>query len=284
MPAKVVLGILLLGTVSALAQLQSLDATGVIPDPPAADIALPVKLHGDPLRLIGGFASVPGSFAGISWTTTNLFGFQEILNATGEIGDRLRRGQIGITRPSAFGTHFQVGAAVYGQRFHYNEERESSLTAFDREIPQFDTYDPNDVLNYISTSFGATVFAQYPVGAGFSHFDLMYGFDVSRYSPETVVTSEYFSEFNFQGRAGSNELNSVRTSKIVPSYTYNTVDNAANPTKGAFFFALGNAGRPRRKRAHSGAGHRREVFSPWPVAPPRGRDAPARTSDQRLRR
>jgi len=65
MPAKVVLGILLLGTVSALAQLQSLDATGVIPDPPAADIALPVKLHGDPLRLIGGFASVPGSFAGL---------------------------------------------------------------------------------------------------------------------------------------------------------------------------------------------------------------------------
>ena len=222
-----------LGVCCAPAQSQTADVLGPFPEPPAANVALPIRLNGDALHLIGGFGSVPGSYVGLTWST-DAFASHEIVSLTAIVGDRLRRGQIGILKPAAFGTRTRVGATLYGQRFHYDQARESSLTAFDRAIPVFDSYSPDDLVDYISDSYGGTVFAQYPAAKGLAHFDLTYGFDLSRYSPESVVTQEYFDQFDFEARAGENSLTWVRTSKIVPSYTYDSLNNTANPTRGAF--------------------------------------------------
>lgn len=73
------------------------------------------------MHLIGGFSGIPGSFAGISWTTSDLLHFNETLNLTGEFGDRTRGMQLTVAKPSAFGSSWKLGFTLYGQRLHYNE-------------------------------------------------------------------------------------------------------------------------------------------------------------------
>ena len=40
----------------------------------------------------------------------------------------------------------------------------------------------------------------------------------------------YFNYIDFQGVGGPNQLSGIRTSKVTPSYTYNSVNNPITPT------------------------------------------------------
>ncbi len=46
---------------------------------------------------------------------------------------------------------------------------------------------------------------------------------------------DYFGEFAYLGSPVSNRLSGIRTSQIEPSYTWNTVDNPFNPSRGTYF-------------------------------------------------
>jgi len=145
---------------------------------------------------------------------------------------RLRRLQFGFDRPSLFGKPIQTGFTIYGQRFNYNQGRESSIFAFQRDIPLFSQARPEDLLNYVSHAYGGTVFAQYPVRGTFSRLSVTYSYDVSDIKPLTRSTGEYFGYLDFQSAGGSNTLNGIRTSKLTPAFTYNTVDHPISPTRG----------------------------------------------------
>src|SRR5260370_26442777 len=126
----------------------------------------------------------------------------------------------------------RTGFPIYGQRFNYAQARESSIFAFQRNIPLFNQARPEDLLNYVSHGYGATAFAQYPIPRSFSRVSLTFSYDVSDTKPLTRTTSEYFGYLNFQGAGGSNALDGIRTSKLTPAFTYNTVDHPISPTRG----------------------------------------------------
>jgi len=200
--------------------------------PSAANTALPLQIHGDAIYLTAGFSGVAGSFAELSWKTRNLFHFGETTSLAVEAGVRLAEIQWGLTRHTVFGTRWKLGVTASLRRFHYNQEKESSLTAFDRDIRQYRGFQLlDDTIDYTSTGYGSTGFAQYPFHGGLSHFGLVYGYDVSAQHPITAASLEYFSEF----AAYHNRFSGIRTSWIMPSYTWNTVDNPAIPTRGTFF-------------------------------------------------
>jgi outer membrane protein insertion porin family len=63
-----------------------------------------------------------------------------------------------------------------------------------------------------------------------------YGFDISNVVTTTDAAKAYFTYINFSGVAGPNSLSGIKTSHIVPSYTYNTVNHPITPTAGRSVF------------------------------------------------
>ena len=87
------------------------------------------------------------------------------------------------------------------------------------------------------------MFASYPLRRSFARLGLTYGFDISNIKTLTTAASTYFNYIDFEGVGGPNQLSGIRTSKITPSYTYNTVNNPITPTGGrSLFFSAAFAG------------------------------------------
>ncbi len=154
-------GLILLIGFRAEAQPVSSTATDPALNPGAADVALPLRIHSDPIHLIAGFSGVDGSFAALTWKTRDLFHFSEVTDLTVEVGVRTRRIQWGLSRPAAFGTRWNLGVTASVRRFHFNQEKDSSLTAFDRDILLYVELG-RDKIDYTSNGYGFTAFAQRP--------------------------------------------------------------------------------------------------------------------------
>jgi outer membrane protein insertion porin family len=184
------------------------------------------------VRLTGGYSSLAGSFVGLSYSTRNLLHAGETLSLSSEYGVRIRRVQLGFDKVSLFGKAIETGAAIYAQRFHYNQGREASIFAFQRNIPEFNEIGKDNLLNYISHSYGVTGFVQFPIHGNFSLVRLTYSYDVSDFNTLSPSTGDYFGNLYFQGGGRANALNGIRTSKLIPSFTYNTVDHPIHPTRG----------------------------------------------------
>ena len=74
-------------------------------------------------------------------------------------------------------------------------------------------------------------------GAVSARVGITYGYDNSNimYTRRTA-SKQYFDYINFQGVGGPNSLTGIRTSQIMPSYSYNTVNHPINPTGGRSIF------------------------------------------------
>src|SRR6202022_3474572 len=91
--------------------------------------------------------------------------------------------------------------------------------------------------------YGATVFVSYPLKRSFARLGLTYGYDISNIRTLTDASSTYLKYIDFQGIGGPNSLSGIKTSKIIPSYTYNSVNHPITPTAGkSIFFSAGFAG------------------------------------------
>jgi outer membrane protein insertion porin family len=186
--------------------------------------------------LYGGFSNIPGSFIGLSYFARNFLHLGETLSLSSEYGVRRRSVELGFNKPSLFGTPIQTGFTVYGQRFQFNQTRESSVFAFKRDIPEFNQLPPDDRLNYVSYSYGGTVFAQYPLHGSSSNVRLTYSYDISNFKTLTDSTNYDFSSLNFQGVFGPSVLNGIRTGKLTPAFTHNTLDDPIRPTHGTALY------------------------------------------------
>lgn len=162
------------------------------------------------------------------------------LNVAGELSMRRRRVQIGFIAPALLGKRLETGFTIYGQRFQYDQGRESSILAFDRDIPMFTQFAPDNVMNYVAYSYGVEGFARYR-SSKFSTVGVTYGYDVSSYKPLTGSTNEHFS---FTGslpqiadrqnlfESFPNVLSNIRTGKLTPEFRYSTIDHPVRPTRG----------------------------------------------------
>jgi outer membrane protein insertion porin family len=208
------------------------------------DITLKVKERGkNSIQLNGGVSGISGSFIGFSYSTNNFLGLGETLSLSSQLGTRLRQVQFGFTEPYLFDKPIQSGFTLYMNRFDYNQGREASILAGQNLIPLFNQLGQQNLLNYVSNGYGATVFVSYALKRSFARVGITYGYDISNIKTLSTSASNYFQFLDFQGVGGPNSLSGIRTSKITPSYTYNTVNHPITPTGGkSIFFSFAYAG------------------------------------------
>ncbi len=211
------------------------------------DITLSVKERGkNSVGLQGGVSGIAGSFIGFNYATNNFLGLGETLSVETQLGDRIRSATLGFTEPYLFDRPISTGFTIYMQRFNFDQGREVSLLSGRNLMPLYQALGEQNRLNYISNGHGFTVFTSYPLRRTFARVGLTYGYDISNITVLTDAAKNYFGYMDYQqGIAGPNSLRGIRTSKVVPSYTYNTVDHPITPSRGkSFFFSVEYAGGP----------------------------------------
>ena len=208
------------------------------------DITLKVKERGkNSIQLNGGVSGIAGSFIGFSYATNNFLGLGETLSLDSQLGDRIRNVTFGFTEPYFLDKPMQAGFTIYTTRFNYDQGREVSLLSGRNLIPLYNSLGQENLLNYVSNGYGFTTFLSYPLRRSFARLGLSYGYDTSNITTLSTGSKTYFEYINFQGISGPNSLSGIRTSKVVPSYTYNTIDHPITPSRGkSLFFAATFAG------------------------------------------
>jgi outer membrane protein insertion porin family len=207
------------------------------PQTNTVDITLKVKERGkNSIGLNGGVSGIAGSFVGFNYSTNNFLGLGETLSIESQLGTRLRDVSFGFTEPYFMDKPLQLGFLVYMRRFNFDQGREISLLSGRNLIPFFDALGQQNLLNYVQNGHGFNVSASYPLRRSFARLGLTYGFDNSNIVVNTQASRSYFEFINFQGIGGPNSLTGIKTSHIVPSYSYNTVNHPINPTGGRSLF------------------------------------------------
>jgi outer membrane protein insertion porin family len=201
------------------------------------DITLKVKERGkNSVGLNGGVSGIAGSFVGFNYSTNNFLGLGETLSIESQLGTRMRDVSLGFTEPYFLDRPLQLGFVVYLRRFNFDQGREASILSGTNLIPLFNQLGSQNLLNYTQNSKGFSMSASYPLKRSFARFGVTYGFDRSNVITETSAAQNYFQYINFSGVAGPNSLTGIKTSHIVPSYTYNTVNHPISPTAGRSVF------------------------------------------------
>lgn len=197
------------------------------------DLTLKVKERGkNSIQLNGGVSGIAGSFIGFSYATNNFLGLGETLSLTSQIGDRLKDITFGFSEPYLFDKPIQAGFTVYYQRFNYDQAREASIFQGQNLIDTFNSLGQQNLLNYVSNGRGFTTYMSYQLRRSFARVGLTYGYDIQNLTPLTESARDYFTYLNFQGVTGPNSLSGIKTSKVIPSYAYNTVDHPITPSRG----------------------------------------------------
>ncbi|HUS06609.1 MAG TPA: outer membrane protein assembly factor BamA [Bryobacteraceae bacterium] len=238
--------ILRLNQLGYFEQLKEGEATTLNRDPKTntVDLTLKVKERGkNSIQLNGGVSGISGSFIGFSYSTNNFLGLGETLSLDSQLGDRIRNVTFGFTEPYLFDKPMQAGFTIYTTRFNYDQGREVSLLSGRNLLPLFNTLGQDNLLNYVSNGYGFTTFLSYPLKRSFARLGLSYGYDTSNIHTLTTASKQYFEFINFQGVGGPNSLSGIKTSKVIPSYSYNTVNHPITPTAGkSLFFSTTFAG------------------------------------------
>src|SRR5262245_47528963 len=206
------------------------------------DILLKVNEKGkQSIGLTGGVSGIAGSFVGLSYQTNNFLGLGETLTFSAEFGDRQRNFLFGFTEPYLFDRPISTGFTVFSSRFSFDQARETSLL-----VGQRISLDPNTTQNFNQNSKGFTIFASYPLRRfSFTRIGLTYGFTDSSITAFSDASRLLFQTLQFRGFAGPSALEGIRSSRLVPTISYNTVDNPINPTHGrSLFYSLSLEGGP----------------------------------------
>jgi outer membrane protein insertion porin family len=201
------------------------------------DITLKVRERGkNSIGLNGGVSGIAGSFVGLNYSTNNFLGLGETLSLNSQLGTRLRSVSAGFTEPYFLDRPLQIGVEAHLTRFDFNQGVQASILAGQNLIPLFNALGSQNLLNYIQTGHGFSVSASYPLRRAFARVGITYGYDISDVKTETTAAQSYFDYINFSGIVGPNALQGIRTSRIVPSFTYNTVNHPITPTGGKSLF------------------------------------------------
>jgi outer membrane protein insertion porin family len=202
------------------------------------DITLKLKERGrNSVSLNGGVSGIAGSFIGFGYATNNFLGLGETLSLDAQLGDRVRNVTFGFTEPYFLDRPMQLGFTVYTQRFNFDQAREVSLFSGRNLIPLYESLGRENLLNYVTNGVGATVFWSYPLRRSFARLSLTYGLDRQNVRTLNDATNDQFQFSNFLNFDGPNQLSGIVTSRVVPSYQYNTIDHPITPSRGKSIFA-----------------------------------------------
>src|SRR5678815_4981445 len=76
----------------------------------------------------------------------------------------------------------------------------------------------------------------YPLRRSFKRLGIVYSYDRSSLVAVSAASQSLFTNLAFRGISGPNSLSGIVTSKIVPSFTFNTLDAAYAPHRGKSIF------------------------------------------------
>jgi outer membrane protein insertion porin family len=206
------------------------------------DLTLKLKEKGkNSIGLSGGVSGLSGSFVGLNYSTNNFLGLGETLTVQLDLGTRQRDVLLGFTEPYMFDRPLQLGFQVYTRKFNYNQLRETSI-AEGQQLNVSNAIQQN-LQNYTQNSDGFTLSLSYPLRRSLKRLGLTYSFDRSSLSNLSVASQQLFTNLAFSGFSGPNSLDGIITSKILPSYSYSTLDSSYQPRNGrSIFFGTEFAG------------------------------------------
>jgi len=202
------------------------------------DLTLKVKEKGkNSIGLQGGVSGLSGAFIGLTYSTNNFLGLGETLSVQASIGNRQRDLLFGFTEPYLFDRPIQAGFTVYTRKYNFDQARQLSiLSGQNLNLPS--AYLQN-LQNYTQSSTGFSLSVSYPLRRSFKRLGLSYSFDRSSLVAVSDASKILFENINFRGISGPNALNGIITSKIVPSFSMNTLDAAYQPHHGRSIFLGG---------------------------------------------
>jgi outer membrane protein insertion porin family len=202
------------------------------------DLTLKVKEKGkNSIGLNGGVSGLEGAFVGLSYTTNNFLGLGETLQIQASIGNLMRSVLFGFTEPYLWDRPLQAGFTVYTNRTSYNQAKQYQvLTGQNLNLP---SYYLQNLQNYTQSSTGFTTSLSYPLHRSFKRVGITYAFDKSSLVALSQASKTLFESLAFRGISGSNALNGIITSKILPSFSFNTLDQAYQPRSGKSVYVGG---------------------------------------------
>ena len=202
------------------------------------DIDLEVQEKGkNAIGFTGGVSGLTGSFVGFNYQTNNFMGLGETLTFDTQLGSLERNILVGLTHPYAFDRPLQIGATFFSRRYNFNEAQQASIFSGQDVRPLFNLLGSENIQNYRQSSVGFTTYASYPLHNNFTRVGLTYGYESSQITTFSEVSRLLFDNLNFNGIGGANSVEGIRTSRITPTYTFNTVDHPLTPSRGKSLFA-----------------------------------------------
>jgi outer membrane protein insertion porin family len=209
-------------------------------DEAAGTVDLTLKVHEkgkNSIGLTGGVSGLSGSFIGITYSTNNFLGLGETLTVQANIGNLQRDLLFGFTEPYLHDRPLQLGFTVYTRKFDYNQARQAAVaTGQQLNLPSSVL---NNLQNYTQSSTGFTLSLSYPLHRSFKRVGITYSYDRSSLVALSTASQSLFTQLNFEGLTGPNSLSGITTSKIIPSFTSNTLDSAYSPHHGTQIFLGG---------------------------------------------
>ena len=198
------------------------------------DLTLKVKEKGkNSIGLTGGVSGLSGSFIGLNYSTNNFLGLGETLTIQGNIGNLERDLTFGFTDPYFLNRPLQLGFTVYGRKFNFDEaQQEAILTGSQLNVPQSEL---QNLQNYTQSSKGFTVSLGHRLHRSKYSANITYSYDVSSLVALSDASKNLFNAIQFQGISGPNSLTGITTSKILPTFSFNTLNASLFPHSGSQF-------------------------------------------------
>ena len=200
------------------------------------DITLKVKEKGkNSIGFSGGVSGLAGNFVGINYATNNFLGLGETLSVQTEWGTYQKMYSFGFTEPYVFDRAMTVGFTVYHSNYRYDQLRQLAA-AYGVSPSQLQTSSYQYYAqNFQQNSSGFTAFSSYPLRRTFARLGFTYSYSYSSMQAFNAASESYFEAINFRGLAGPSALSGIVSSSIMPTYLYNTINDAWNPTRGKYF-------------------------------------------------
>ena len=200
------------------------------------DITLKVKEKGkNSIGFSGGVSGLAGNFVGINYATNNFLGLGETLSVQTEWGTYQKMYSFGFTEPYVFDRAMTVGFTVYHSNYRYDQLRQLAA-AYGVSPSQLQTSSYQYYAqNFQQNSSGFTAFTSYPLRRTFARLGFTYSYSYSSMQAFNAASESYFEAINFRGLAGPSALSGIVSSSIMPTYLYNTINDAWNPTRGKYF-------------------------------------------------
>jgi len=199
------------------------------------DLTLKVKEKGkNSIQLTGGVSGLAGSFIGLSYTTNNFLGLGETLQVQASIGNLTRQIMFGFTEPYLFDRPIQAGFTVYNTRLNYNQAKQEQILIGQQLNLSQNVL--NNLQNFTQNSTGFTLSSSYQLHRSFKRIGITYTLDRSTIQTFSNASTQLFENLAFRGVAGPTALNGIVTSKILPNFSFNRIDNPMRPHTGQSVF------------------------------------------------